>query len=125
MIEFVHKGNFDKTFKFFERSENISRMDILNAYGRQGVAALRSATPVDSGETANSWYYTISKTNSGYKITWRNSNIHKGRLIAILIQYGHGTGTGGYIQGRDYINPAIRPVFDNMSKTIVKEISKS
>ncbi len=122
MIEFTHKGNFEKTFKFFEKSEKISRMDILNACGQKGVAALSSATPVDSGETAGSWYYTISKTGQGYKITWRNSHIEKGQLIAILLQYGHGTGTGGYVQGRDYINPAIRPVFDAMALAIGKEI---
>ena len=125
MITFTQKGNFEKTFRFFERSEKISRKDILNAYGQKGVEALSSATPIDSGETAGSWYYTISKTNSGYKITWRNSHINKGNLIAILIQYGHGTGTGGYVQGKDYINPAIRPVFELMSQTIGKEISES
>ena len=125
MITFTQKGNFEKTFRFFERSEKISRKEILNAYGRKGVEALKNATPIDSGETANSWYYTISKTNSGYKITWRNSNINKGNLIAILIQYGHGTGTGGYVQGIDYINPAIRPVFELMSQSIGKEISES
>ena len=122
MIEFTHKGNFEKTFNFFEKSEKISRMDILNACGQKGVAALSSATPVDSGETSGSWYYTISKTGQGYKITWRNSHIEKGQLIAILLQYGHGTGTGGYVQGRDYINPAIRPVFDAMALAIGKEI---
>ena len=120
MIEFSHKGNFEKTFEFFEKSEKISRMDILHACGRKGVEALRSSTPVDSGETANSWYYTVSKTNSGYKITWRNSHIEKGQSIAILLQYGHGTGTGGYVQGRDYINPAIQPIFDLMAQTIDK-----
>ena len=123
MIEFSHKGNFEKTFRFFEKSEKISRMDILNACGRRGVEALSSATPVDTGNTAGSWYYTISRTGGGYKITWRNSNIHKGQLIAVLLQYGHGTGTGGYVQGRDYINPAIRPIFDLMAQTIGKELN--
>lgn len=125
MITFTQKGDFDKTFKFLKKAEGITKKDVLNAYGVMGVAALRSATPVDSGATANGWYYTISKTNKGYKITWRNSNINQGVPIAILIQYGHGTGTGGYVQGRDYINPAIRPVFDGFSNKIGKELSES
>lgn len=122
MIEFVQKGDFEKTFKFFEKSEKISRGDILNAIGEKGVAALRSATPVDSGATASSWYYTVSKTSKGYKVTWRNSHSNRGIPIAILIQYGHGTGTGGYVQGRDFINPAIRPIFDSMAETIGREM---
>lgn len=125
MITFTQKGDFDKTFKFLKKAEGITKKDVLNAYGVMGVAALRSATPVDSGATASGWYYTISKTSKGYKITWRNSNINQGIPIAILIQYGHGTGTGGYVQGRDFINPAIRPVFDGFSNKIGKELSES
>lgn len=123
MISFTQRGNFEKTFKFLEKAEKISKMDVLNAYGVMGVEALRSATPVDSGATAAGWYYTISKTNKGYKITWRNSNINKGVPIAIILQYGHGTGTGGFVQGRDYINPAIRKVFDDFSNSIRKELN--
>lgn len=125
MITFTQKGDFEKTFKFFKKATGISKKEVLNAYGIMGVDALRNATPVDSGATANGWYYTVSKTKTGYKITWRNSNINKGVPIAILIQYGHGTGTGGYVQGRDYINPAIQPVFDEMSNSIRKELSEA
>lgn len=125
MLSFTNKGGFKKTFKFFERSEKISRAEFLDVYGRKGVEALRSVTPERSGATANSWYYTVSKSLSGYKLTWRNSNIEKGENIAILIQYGHGTGTGGYVQGRDYINPAIRPIFDEMAEILGKEIREA
>lgn len=125
MLSFTNKGNFEKTFKFFERSEKISRAEFLDVYGQKGVDALQRMTPEESGATANSWYYTVSKSSSGYKLTWRNSNIVKGENIAILIQYGHGTGTGGYVQGRDYINPAIRPIFDEMAEILGKEISEA
>ena len=124
MITFTQKGDFEKTFKFLKKAEGITKKDVLNAYGIMGVAALRSATPVDSGSTASGWYYTISKTRKGDKITWRNSNINQGIPIAILIQYGHGTGTGGYVQGRDFINPAIQPVFDGFANDIWKELSE-
>ena len=125
MITFTQKGDFEKTFKFFKKATGISKRQVLDAYGLMGVRALQNATPVDSGETAKGWYYTVSKTKTGYKITWRNSNTNKGIPIAILIQYGHATGTGGYVQGRDFINPAIRPVFDNMSESIRKELNDS
>ena len=122
MISFEQKGDFKKTFKFLKKAEGISKKDVLKAYGEIGVLALKNATPVESGKTASSWYYTISKTNKGYKITWRNSNINKGSQIAILIQYGHATKNGGFVQGVDYINPALRPVFEKMSSDIYKEL---
>lgn len=125
MLSFINKGDFKKTFDFFERSEKLSKTDLLHYFGRRGVEALQNSTPEDSGITATSWYYTVTKTSSGYKITWRNSNIHNGQLIAVLIQYGHGTGTGGFVAGRDYINPAMKPVFDEMSEIIGKEITKA
>ena len=125
MLTFVQKGDFKKTFKFLKKAENISRMDVLNAYGVMGVAALREATPKESGATAAGWYYTISKTKTGSKITWRNSNINDGVPIAIILQYGHGTGTGGYVQGRDYINPALRNVFDKFSNELREELNES
>lgn len=123
MIKFVHKGDFKKTEAFLERNKEMDFDKILNAYGQIGVEALRSATPKDSGETANSWSYEIVKNRKGCSIYWRNSHVNKGIPIAILIQYGHGTGTGGYVQGRDYINPAIRPIFDDIADSAWKEVT--
>ena len=96
----------------------------LNKYGAQGVAALASATPVDSGLTASSWYYEVEKGKGVASITFYNSNVHRGICIAIILQYGHGTGTGGYVQGRDYINPAIQPIFDQLAEDAWKEVTK-
>ena len=123
MITFVQKGNFDKTFRFLKKAEKISWKDVLNAYGIKGVEALRAATPVDSGATREGWYYTIGKTAKGYKVTWRNSNINEGVPIAIILQYGHGTGTGGFVQGQDYINPALRAIFEEFSVNMREELS--
>jgi len=98
-------------------------MSELRRYAQEGVDALSRATPVDSGETAASWYYEIRRTPGSIKIEWKNSNIVNGVPIAIILQYGHATGNGGYVQGRDYINPAIQPVFDRISESIWKELS--
>ena len=125
MLTFVQKGDFEKTFRFLKKAETISKMDVLNAYGMRGVELLRAATPKDSGATADGWFYTVSKTKTGYKITWRNSNINDGVPIAIILQYGHGTGTGGFVQGRDYINPALRDIFDDFSNSIREELRDS
>lgn len=110
MIHFRHTGDFSKLTRFMERAKEAVRLGDLNKYGRAGVAALSSATPVDSGETAASWYYEITNKNNTITISFHNSNIQNGVPIAILLQYGHGTGTGGWVQGRDYINPAIQPI---------------
>lgn len=124
MITFAHKGDFSKTRKFFERIKEAVQLGILDKYGRKGVEALKEATPVDTGETAASWYYTIEHDKAGSRIYWSNSNIENGYHIAILLQYGHGTGTGGYVQGTDYINPAITPVFEDLADAAWKEITK-
>lgn len=123
MISFRHKGDFSKTSKYFEKLKQAARLKILNKYGQEGVNALASATPVDSGKTASSWYYEIEQTSSSETITFHNSNINKGVPIAIIIQLGHGTGTGGWVQGRDYINPAIQPVFDRIVNEVWKEVT--
>jgi hypothetical protein len=99
-------------------------MHVLKKYGEEGVKALRDATPKDSGETADSWGYEITKDGRGYVITWTNSKKNKGVPIAIILQYGHGTGTGGYVEGRDYINPATRPIFDAIAEEAWKEVTK-
>lgn len=122
MIKLSSTGNFNKTEKFLKRSNNI-KLD-LDAYGRKGVAALAAATPVNSGETANSWYYEITKQNGKYTIAFKNSNINNGVPIAIILQYGHGTNNGGWVEGRDYINPAIQPIFDEMAEAAWKEVKR-
>lgn len=124
MITFRHKGDFSKTRKRLERLKEVARLGILDRYGQEGVAALASATPVDSGKTANSWYYEIEHTQGSSVIRFNNSNIQNGVPIAIILQYGHGTGTGGWVQGRDYINPAIRPVFDKIKNEVWREVTK-
>lgn len=124
MITFRHKGDFSKTTKFLERAKEAVRLGDLDKYGREGVAALASATPVDSGLTAKSWYYEIENRNGVAKLRFCNSNIQNGVPIAIIIQYGHATGTGAWIEGRDYINPAIQPLFDKMANSLLKEVGK-
>ena len=124
MISFRQKGDFSKLDRFLERAKEIARLSILDKYGREGVAALSSATPVDSGKTANLWYYKISHGDGTAKITFANSNVNKGVPIAIILQYGHATGTGGWVEGRDYINPAIQPIFDKIVDEAWKEVTK-
>ncbi len=107
-----------------ERIKEIFHFGLLDKYGKDGVAALSSATPVDSGNTVNSWYYEIENKKGQVRINFLNSNINQGVPIAIILQYGHGTGTGGWVQGRDYINPAIQPVFDRILQDIWKEVTR-
>ena len=123
-MSITQKGNWDKTRRFLERSLVDDAYQKLDQFGQDGVRALSSATPVDSGETANSWYYTIKKGKGWLSIAFYNSNIVDGVPIAILLQYGHGTKNGGYVQGRDYINPAIQPVFDKIADSIWREVVK-
>ena len=114
MISFDSHGDFGKTDNFFKKMMGQDFMSVLDRYGKQGVSALASATPRESGETANSWSYEVVKENGRYAVYWRNSHVNEGVVIAVILQYGHGTKNGGYVQGRDYINPAIRPVFDKL-----------
>ena len=124
MISFRQKGDFSKLNRYFERVKEAARVSVLDKYGQAGVAALSSATPVDSGETANSWFYEIEHTSTSATITFCNSHINKGVPIAIILQYGHGTGTGGWVEWRDYINPAIQPVFDKITSEAWEEVTK-
>ena len=112
-----------ETEDFLQKILDEQVFDMLDAYGAKGVGALQSATPVDSGKTAASWSYKKVKTATGYALEFHNSNSNKGVNIAIILQYGHGTGTGGYVVGRDYINPATKPVFDEIAKALTKDIS--
>lgn len=124
IIQYKHKGDFSKTEAFLKKLRKLDLNSILVKYGELGVSALANATPIDSGKTADSWGYKITKKRGAFTITWTNSNVSNGVPIALLIQYGHGTGTGGYVQGRDYIKPAIRPIFDNLAKELWEEVTK-
>lgn len=121
MIRIRQKGDFSKTTKYLASVQNLPSKVNLEKYGQIGVEALASATPSRSGLTAGSWSYEIESTGTTASINFLNSNINDGVQIAVILQYGHGTGTGGYVQGIDYINPAIRPVFEQMSDAIWKE----
>lgn len=126
MISFNQKGDFSKITSFLERVKDVFDISILDKYGRRGVEALAKATPKDTGKTANSWYYKTSRDgNNRVVLSFHNSNIQNGVPIAIILQYGHGTGWGGYVRGRDYINPAIQPVFDQIADEAWKEVTKS
>lgn len=122
MISFRHKGDFKKTTRYLIKVKDLSKID-LDRYGREGVAALASATPVDSGVTASSWYYKILRKNGRISIGFYNSHINDGVPIAIIIQYGHGTRNGGWVQGRDYINSAIQPIFDKITNDVWREVT--
>lgn len=124
MITFRQKGDFSKLTNYLERVKGKVHLSDLDKFGRAGVAALASATPIDSGLTASSWYYEIRRTKNSVAISFHNSNIQNGVPIAIILQYGHGTGTGGWVEGRDYINPAIQPLFDAMANDAWREVTK-
>jgi hypothetical protein len=123
MIEIKSTGSFRKTRKLLKKVTENDINAALAAYGEKGAALLAAATPVRSGTTASSWSYEIEKSNGSVKLVWTNSNIVGGVFnLAVLIQYGHGTGTGGYVQGIDYINPALRPLFEEIANSIWKEV---
>ena len=123
MISFKQKGDFSNLTRYLNKVNQVVKLSDLDKFGKAGVAALASATPVDSGLTANSWYYEIVKTNGSVAINFNNRNIQNGVPIAIILQYGHGTRNGGWVQGRDYINPAIQSVFDQMANDAWKEVT--
>lgn len=124
MIKFRHKGNFSKFDSYTERLLEVIRLGRLDKYGREGVEALMSATPRDTGKTAESWYYTITRKKEKVTINFSNSNIPDGVPIAVILQYGHATRDGGWVEGRDYINPAIQPIFDKIAKNAWAEVTK-
>lgn len=124
-VNFTHKGNFNRLERFLAKAIRIKPVInlILHKYGKRGVEALASATPKDSGTTADSWSYEIENDGSSSRIVWKNSNVNDGQVIALLLQYGHGTGTGGYVEGTDYINPAIAELFHQMADEAWKEVT--
>lgn len=122
MIRFRHSGSFKNTETFFNKLLKKDFLSNLDKYGKMGVEALSAATPRDTGKTADSWDYSIEESKNGVKIVWTNSNVNKGVNIALLLQYGHGTRNGGYVMGRDYINPAIQPIFEQILESAWGEV---
>lgn len=124
VVMFRQKGDFRRTSDFLKRANKLNLDAILNQYGQEGVEALRAATPKDTGTTANSWSYGVHKGTGSITITWSNSNIVDGVPIAVILQYGHGTRNGGYVQGTDYINPAMKPIFDKIAQRAWEEVKR-
>lgn len=124
-ISFTSKGDFSKTIKFLNKVKNVKINDILSKYGAIGVNALSQATPKDSGVTSRSWNYKIEVNNDNASIVWYNTNVVKGVNIAVILQYGHGTRNGGWVEGRDYINPAMKPIFDKIADQVWKEVTNN
>lgn len=121
-IKVYHKGNFNKSTKFLNGIRKLNFISVLNKYGQVGVEALRANTPTDSGKTAASWTYDVVTGDGQVSIQWNNTNVNKGVNIAVILQYGHGTRNGGYVRGRDYINPAIQPIFDKIADEAWEEV---
>ena len=124
MINIRQKGDFKNLSSFLEKTKEKLNLGLLDKYGREGVAALEAATPKDTGKTSESWYYKIERKNGSVSLTFHNSNQNKGVPIAIILQYGHATRNGGYVEGVDYINPALRPIFDKIAEEAWKEVKK-
>ena len=125
MIRFESKGDFSRSIKWLQKLQRAEFYKRVNAIAAQGTSALASATPVDSSKTAQSWSHEVKITRTSCRVEWHNSNVNQGVSIAIILQYGHGTGTGGYVAGRDYINPAIRPIFDKIAEDVWSEVTRS
>lgn len=124
MVKLTQKGDLRKVEKYLKKSLGDDWLHVLEQYGKQGVEALSKYTPKDTGLTASSWSYEITKNNGTISLTFKNSNVNKGVNIALILQYGHGTANGGYVQGRDYINPALQPIFDKLAEQAWKEVTK-
>ncbi len=123
MIGWETKGDFKNSKRYLNKLLSALRINVLESYGRKGVEALSKATPVDTGLTAASWEYKIERTQNSAKIMFYNTNTNNGVPIAILLQYGHATGNGGWVEGRDYINPALRPIFDSLANDAWRDIT--
>lgn len=124
MITFTNKGDFSKTNSFLQKTLRVFNLSLLDKYGKRGVEALKAATPVDTGKTAESWYYEIRNIQNGVSICWGNSNENDGVIIAVLLQYGHGLQNGGFVSGTDYINPAMRSVFEELANEAWEELTR-
>ncbi len=124
-IHITCSGDLSKTMKFLNRLQNKEYLNILSTYGKRGVEALRAATPKDTGKTADSWYYEIKQDRNKTVISWCNSNVNDGVVIAAILQYGHGTNSGAYVEGTDYINPAMKIIFDALANECWKEVTNA
>lgn len=122
MVEFSQQGDFKKVDSYLQKLLEFNKLSFLDKYGKIGVDALSKATPVETGETKNSWTYEIKRNGSVTSLEFHNTHVEKGYNIAVILQYGHGTGTGGWVEGRDYINPAIQPIFDEILDKALKEV---
>lgn len=125
VITVKHHGSFQNTDKFLNKMKKQDIFKVLDQYGEAGVAALASVTPTDTGRTASAWEYAIEKKGNSYSIIWSNTNVITGVPVVIWLQYGHGTGTGGYVSGRDFINPAIQPIFDEIAASVWREVTSA
>jgi len=125
MLSMSSNGSFKRTQSYLRNLSRLNIRSILESQGRAGVAALERASPIESGLAANSWNYVVTSAGGNYTITWTNSDVENGFPVAIMLQYGYATGTGGYIQGRDYINPAIKPIFDLIEKNVRKAVTSA
>lgn len=125
MISIESSGSFRNTERFLREAPRVNIRSLLEACGQQGVRALSAATPQASGKAARSWYYEVKRTKGGWELVFSNSDVENGFPVAVMLQYGHGTGTGGYVQGRDYINPALRPIFDKIEKEAWKAVTSA
>ena len=123
MITMSSSGSFSNLERFLNKAENLDIRSVLETGGKMGVDALSNATPVDSGLARTSWSYEVQITAAGYSLVWTNDNVENGFPVVIMLQYGHGTGTGGYVRGRDFINPAIKPIFDKIANDIWKAVT--
>lgn len=125
MVRLKVRGKYKRTAKYLDNLTKLCRSPVFDKYGQVGVDALKSATPIDSGKTASSWSYTVRRNGDTVSVEWANSNVNKGVNIAIILQLGHGTGTGGWVEGRDYINPSLQPVFDEILESLVSEVKNA
>ncbi len=123
-IKITQKGEFEKITRYLTKLKSKQMTEVLDKYGRLGVIALREATPKDTGTTASSWYYEIEIKGTRVTLSFHNANVNRGVNIAIILQYGHGTGTGGWVEGRDYINPALQPIFTKLANEAWEEVTK-
>lgn len=125
MVSYTVSGDFKSTEQFLQKAVKLNILDILKSAGQEGVAALSSATPTDTGLAAGSWGFDVSARNGKYAIYWTNTDVETGFPVAIMLQYGYGTGTGGYVQGRDYINPAMAPIFDRIAERVWRAVTSA
>lgn len=125
MVRLRVRGEYKRTAKYLDNLSRLTHSSIFDKYGKLGIEALEQATPVDSGITANSWSYTVLHNGDTVSISWSNSHTNKGVNIAVIVQLGHGTGTGGWVEGRDYINPALQPIFDELLQSMISEVKSA